>query len=297
MELRDIEIFLMLAEELHFGRTAERLYVSPARISQVIKAQERFIGAPLFERTSRAVRLTEVGRRLRDDLRPIHAGFQESLERARMASRGVSARLRVGLMPFNFSGLWPLWKAFQRQHPQWEVQVRLAHFQEPFGQLRRGEFDVFLAWLPVEEPDLTVGPTLFTDPRVLTVAEDHPLAVRTSATVEVLGDFPVSAGELKLDYWEEGYLPFQTRRGRTIERGLRARHADEMITAVGMGEIVMPFPSHVAEYWNLPGIRYLPMPDLAPLSYALIWRTESENDLIRALAATARDLGTLNLQT
>ena len=297
MELRDIEVFLVLAEELHFGRTAERLYVSPARISQVIKAQERFIGAPLFERTSRAVRLTEVGRQLRDDLQPIHAGLHKSLERARMASRGVNARLRVGLMPFNFSGIWPYWKAFQQRHPQWELQIRLAHFDEPFGQLRRGDFDAFVAWLPVEEPDLTVGPTLFTDPRVLTVAEDHPLAARTSAPLESLGDFQVSSGELKLDYWEEGYLPYRTPRGRTIERGLRATHADEMITAVGMGEIVMPFPSHVASYWNLPGIRYLPIPDLAPLSFALIWRTEAENDLIRALAATIRDLGTLDLRS
>ena len=58
MELRDIEVFLTLAEELHFGRTAERLHVTPARVSQAIKKQERAIGAALFERTSRVVRLT-----------------------------------------------------------------------------------------------------------------------------------------------------------------------------------------------------------------------------------------------
>lgn len=53
MELRDIEIFLALADELHFGRTAERLHVSQARVSQTIKQVERRIGAPLFARTSR----------------------------------------------------------------------------------------------------------------------------------------------------------------------------------------------------------------------------------------------------
>ena len=58
MELRDIEIFLTLAEELHFGRTAERLRISQARVSQSIKQQERRIGGALFERTSRSVRLT-----------------------------------------------------------------------------------------------------------------------------------------------------------------------------------------------------------------------------------------------
>ncbi|MFD0526058.1 LysR family transcriptional regulator [Kitasatospora arboriphila] len=61
MEFRDIEIFLVLAEELHFGRAAERLRVSQARVSQALKKQERRIGAVLFERTSRTVRLTDVG--------------------------------------------------------------------------------------------------------------------------------------------------------------------------------------------------------------------------------------------
>jgi DNA-binding transcriptional LysR family regulator len=68
VELRDIEIFLTLAEELHFGRTAERLHVSQARVSQAISKQERRLGVALFDRTSRRVTLTPVGRRLREDL-------------------------------------------------------------------------------------------------------------------------------------------------------------------------------------------------------------------------------------
>jgi hypothetical protein len=70
VEQRDIEIFLTLAEELHFGRTAERLHVSTARVSQTIKKLERGIGTTLFERTSRHVALTPIGRRLDDDKRP-----------------------------------------------------------------------------------------------------------------------------------------------------------------------------------------------------------------------------------
>ncbi|MFD9637391.1 LysR family transcriptional regulator [Streptomyces violascens] len=61
MERRDLEIFLTLADELHFGRTAERLHVSQARVSQTVKQLERRIGASLFERTSRRVQLTTIG--------------------------------------------------------------------------------------------------------------------------------------------------------------------------------------------------------------------------------------------
>jgi DNA-binding transcriptional LysR family regulator len=61
VELREIRTFLVLAEELHFGRTAERLRVTPSRVSQTIRTLERRVGGRLFDRTSRSVRLTPVG--------------------------------------------------------------------------------------------------------------------------------------------------------------------------------------------------------------------------------------------
>src|SRR5688500_9971630 len=96
VELRDIEIFLTLAEELHFGRTAQRLHVSQARVSQAIRAQERRIGATLFDRTSRAVTLTPIGKQLRDDLRAGYDTIQKGLATASESARGVSGTVRIG---------------------------------------------------------------------------------------------------------------------------------------------------------------------------------------------------------
>lgn len=295
VELRDIEIFLVLAEELHFGRTAERLHVSQSRVSQALKKQERRVGAALFERSSRSVRLTEVGRQLRDDLQPVYTGLHESLERAKLAARGVTARLRVGMMPFNFVDLHAYWRAFRARHSQWELQVRLLRFGDPFGRLRDGEMDVLVAWLPVEEPDFTIGPRLLVDPLVLAVSADHALAGRSSVSLESLGDFPQAGARGLPDYWEDTYLPFQTPRGRPIERSHFVTTADDLINLVGMGETVQSFPSHVTRYWGMPYMRWLPVRGQASLNFVLVWRTEAENDLIRALAATVRDLGTLQL--
>ncbi|MFC1437017.1 LysR family transcriptional regulator [Streptacidiphilus sp. N1-10] len=295
MELRDIEIFLTLAEELHFGRTAERLFVSPARVSQAIKAQERFIGAPLFERSSRTVRLTAIGEQLRAELGSAYAGVRGSIERARMAARGVTGQLRVQMMPVNFVDLHVYWKTFRARNPQCRLSVGLAGLEDPFSKLRNGEADVFVAWLPVEEPDLTVGPTLLTDPRLLAVADDHPLAGRTSVGVEELADFPHISAPLQLDYWEDAYFPFATPGGRALERVRPVVHTYEMVDLVTMGEIVQIWPTHVTRHWVLPNVRWLALPDFSPLSFALVWRTEAENDLIRALAATVRDVGTLEL--
>lgn len=293
MELRDIEIFLVLAEELHFSRTAQRLHVSQARVSQAIKKQERRIGADLFTRTSRTVRLTEVGRQFRDDLQPVYAGLNESLERARLAARGITAQLRVSLMPFNVVDLYPYWKAFRARYPQWGLQIRQVTYTDVFGQLRSGAMDVVVIWLPVEEPDFTVGPSLCTDSRILAVATDHRLAGRDSVPLELFADFPHGSALGLPDYWEDSYLPFHTPRGRAIERisSAAADTGDELINRVGMGEIIHAFPSHVTRYWGMSNIRWLPVPDMASMNFALVWRTEAENDLIRALADTVRDLG------
>ncbi|MFP3988983.1 LysR family transcriptional regulator [Streptomyces sp. E11-3] len=295
MELRDIEIFLVLAEELHFGRTAQRLHVSQARVSQAIKKQERRIGAELFTRTSRTVCLTEVGRQFRDDLQPVYTGLHDSLERARRAARGITAQLRVTMLPFNVVDLHPYWKTFRSRYPQWELQIRLATLTDVFGQLRSGAMDVLVAWLPVEEPDLTVGPTFCTDSRVLAVAADHRFAQRDSVPLELLAEFPHATALGLPDYWEGSYLPFHTPRGRPIERLIAVDNGDELISRVGMSEIIHPFPGHVTRYWGMPNIRFLPVPDMKDLTFVLVWRTEAENDLIRALADTVRDLGALRL--
>ncbi|MER7722027.1 LysR family transcriptional regulator [Streptomyces flaveolus] len=292
VEIRDIEIFLTLTEELHFGRTAARLHVSQARVSQAIKQQERRIGGALFDRSSRrSVRLTPLGQILRDDLRPVYAGLLSSLERARLAAQGVTATLRIGMMPFNLPDLHPHWRAFRARHPQWQLQVRPISYTDPFARLRAREMDALVAWLPVEEPDLTVGPILFRDPRVLAVSTDHELAERSSVSVEALADFPHATALHIPDYWEDAYLPFQTPRGKAVERVDSVTTPDELINLVGTGEIVHPFPAHVTRYWALSHIRWLALPDMPSLPYALVWQTERENDLVRALAEVVRGAG------
>jgi DNA-binding transcriptional LysR family regulator len=296
VELRDIEIFLTLAEELHFGRTAARLHVSTARVSQAISQQERRLGGALFDRSNRRqVRLTPLGRQLCDDLRPVYAGLRDSLERARQAAQGITATLRVGMLPFNIADLHLYWKTFRSRHPRWELQIRRAPFVDPFAGLRDGGLDVLIVWLPVEEPDLTVGPVLFTDSRLLAVSVEDELAARSSVSVETLADRPQATAPRMPDYWEDRYLPFQTPRGRSIERSQTVTNSDDLINLVGTGEIVHSFPAHVIGYWAMPHIRWLPIVDMPPLPYAMVWRTEAENDPIRALARTIRDLGPLDL--
>ncbi|MEU0564649.1 LysR family transcriptional regulator [Nonomuraea sp. NPDC005983] len=295
MELRDIEIFLTLAEELHFARTAERLRVTPARITKAIQKQERQIGAPLFERTPRAVRLTPLGRQLRDDLWPVYTGLQDGMRRAKLAAQGITGMLRVGMIPHNAHDLRRYWDTFCSRHPQWKLQIRIAPFVDPFAGLRRGDIDVLVAWLPVEEPDLTTGPVLFTDPRLLGVAADHELTRHATGSLEMLADFLHHDAPARPDYWADGFIPSHTPAGHRIERGPLARSTEEILSLVTTGETVSLFAHHMTRYYIRPDIAYLPVRDIDPLKFALVWSAEAENDMIRALAQTVRDLGSLDL--
>ncbi|MFD3329875.1 LysR family transcriptional regulator [Streptomyces sp. NPDC058701] len=92
----ELDCFLILAGELHFGRTAERMLLSRARVSQLVQRLERRVGAPLFLRTSRSVALTALGRQLRADLEPHHRGIARALERAAATARAADGVLHVG---------------------------------------------------------------------------------------------------------------------------------------------------------------------------------------------------------
>ncbi|MEU0009439.1 LysR family transcriptional regulator [Streptomyces sp. NPDC006314] len=293
VELRDIEIFLTLAEELHFGRAAERLHVSTARVSQAIKKQECSIGAELFARDSRNVRLTLLGEQLRDDLRLVHHGLTQSLERARLAARGKTGTLRVSLFPVNIQELRRYFETFRARHPQWELRLRMSTYADPFAQLRNGEADILVTWPAVQEPDLTVGPTLFSEPRTLAVDLEHPLARWSSVTLEEASDFQHVSTSPAPDHWMDHYVPEHTPHGRFIDRGAIVNIAEEIFMLVGMREAVALFPAHMARYYPRPDIAYLPVKGLEPLAYSLVWRTESENEMIRAFARVVSDLGLL----
>ncbi|GAA3586444.1 hypothetical protein GCM10022419_080780 [Nonomuraea rosea] len=169
----------------------------------------------------------------------------------------------------------------------------MSAYQDPFAQLRNGETDILVTWLPVEEPDLTVGPLLFAEPRVLAVAGDHALTRWSSVSLEAVGDFQHVVIESVPGYWFDHFVPELTPKGRLIDRTANVNNIEEVFMHTALGETVTLFPAHVSWYFPRPDIAYLPVKDMAALPYGLVWRSDAENDLIRAFARVVRDLGPL----
>ncbi|WP_229738378.1 LysR family transcriptional regulator [Isoptericola cucumis] len=293
VELREIEIFLNLAEELHFGRTAERLHVSVSRVSQSIRKSERMIGAPLFERTSRKVELTTVGEVLQAGLRPAYEGIGHAVSSASAAARRMSGTLALGFMGAQAHQLEPVLARFRARHPDAELRYHEVVFSDPFSALRRGDIDVLTTWLPVDEPDITVGPVLRTEPLRLLVAAGHPLAAAGRAQIEALAGLAIPAvrGDAPAS-WLDGVLLERTPAGREIPRGPAVTTYQEVLTLVAAGKVVCPVPDEGRRYFPWPGVVYLPLDGAAPVRWALVWRASDSTPLVRAFVAeTQRAMG------
>jgi DNA-binding transcriptional LysR family regulator len=292
VELRDIEIFLTLAEELHFGHTAQRLHVSQARVSQAIKAQERRIGAALFDRTSRAVALTPLGKQLRDDLRAGYDTIQNGLATASESARGVSGTVRMGVMGTVGHEIRDVIDLFRNRHPECDVALREIHFSDPFAALRAGELDLALLWRPVREPDLVNGSVLLTEGRVLAVWSGHELADRASVSMEDFGGRVfIDPGPNLPDYWIEALVPARTPSGRPIPRGPRVTTFHEVLTQVAAGECLTPLNEHVLRYYSHPGVVLVPVHDAPVTEWVLVWRKDVVSPRVQGFVETATQLG------
>jgi DNA-binding transcriptional LysR family regulator len=291
VELRHLRAFLVLAEELHFGRAADRLRVSQSRVSQLIRTFETIVGAELFTRTSRRVTLTPIGEQLRTRVQPAYTELQRAVDHMREAVGGISGELRLGIFiaPSGGPRLPAILSLFERRYPDCRVVLVDLDWREPLEPIRRGDVDIMATRFPIRQPDLTVGPVLSSDTRALAVADDHPLAKRPFVTVEDLADYVVAEVETLPPELLEAFTPSVTPSGRPIPHR-RVEGTLDNLALVARGEIVHATVTSLPNYVNYPGITYVPISDLPPSDSGLVWRASSETAMIRAFAAVAAEV-------
>ncbi|MDQ1595702.1 MAG: hypothetical protein QOH40_2258 [Arthrobacter pascens] len=190
MELRQVEAFLAVAEELHFGRAAEKLRMAQSPLSQTIRKLEKSLGAALFERNTRTVALTSAGHSFLPHARKILEQVDLGQRAVRADSGTIYGRLSIGFSgALNHKTLPPLTRALRHRHPQLDVTLHGGLLtQEALQQLIHGSLDLAFIGLPVDAPSLETR-TIAKEGLGATVPVDHPLAGRESIDLaELAGD-------------------------------------------------------------------------------------------------------------
>ncbi|MFI5706021.1 LysR family transcriptional regulator [Streptomyces xanthochromogenes] len=249
VEIRELESFLVLAQELHFGRAGERLYISQSRVSQLLRSLEGRIGAPLVERTSRRVSLTPLGESFLAGLRPAYDALRATVDEARAAARGLGEALRIGFQGTVDDDLGEAIARFGDRYPDCAIDIVEIPLSDPFGPLRREEMDCAVVLLPVTEDDLVLGPVFSRQPQTLAVSVRHPFAARESVSAEELADCRL----IRIDgsapeYWRQAQAPDLTPGGLPILSGPSVNTLQEGLSLAAANRGVMLLCRSTAEY-------------------------------------------------
>jgi DNA-binding transcriptional LysR family regulator len=291
VHVRDLRYFVTVAEELHFTRAAERLYVSQPALSKQVRALERQLGVELLRREPQGVTLTEAGAALLPHARRVLDAWSEgaaALEAARAAARGT---LVVGMSTSpGRGGLLPAIRSrFTAAHPDTVLRLRQVGWQDPTAGLADGDADVAFVWLPLPDAERYGWTVVAEEPRLVALAEAHPLASLSEIDFTDLREepflaLPTSAGPLR-DYW----LALEERGGRPPRIGAEIAGTEETYEALVAGLGVCLVAAGNAPLVTLGGVVTRPVRGLSPSRYALAWRREDAGrPLVRAYAEACR---------
>jgi DNA-binding transcriptional LysR family regulator len=176
MELRHLRYFIAVAEELHFGRAAERLCIAQPPLSQQIQQLERELGFALFHRTQRRVQLTEAGQIFLDEARQMMAHLEKAAQTGRRVARGETGWLGIGFVGTATYAVLPAALAlFRERYPDVALVLRELVSAKQAQALREKRIHIGLARPPLCEDDL-ISESLVREPLIAALPEKHPLA-------------------------------------------------------------------------------------------------------------------------
>jgi len=190
IDFRQLDLFVAVAEELHFGRAAARVGMAQPPFSQQIRRIERTLGAVLLDRTSRRVSLTPAGAALLIEARHLIARRDRAIDTVRRTSIGDAGTLRLGFSASAAVGLLPLVVRHVRQNmPGVTLLIDDRDGTDIPAALRSGALDAAIVRAPFSADGLIVE-TLLRDAFVAVLPVTHPLASEHEIAVEDLADSP-----------------------------------------------------------------------------------------------------------
>ena len=290
VHLRDLRYFTAVAEELHFRKAAERLFVSQPVLSRQIARLEQDLKARLFIRDRRSVQLTSAGEALLHRARHLLEDWDAATKEVTALARKEQSVLVIGLQTGVGRGmLHTLTQALNAI--QWRPELHQVAWNDATAGVEAGDCDAGFAWLGT-----TINPrcdyvVVAEEPIMLAVNSQHRLAGRRQASFaeisnEPLVALPESAKELR-SFW----LAEHARHGSPAPIACEAATADEALenVAAGTGSVFISAGNSVL--YAREGVHFLEVPDLPPARLAFLWRAGDTRDVIRVAASALQQRG------
>ncbi|TDD10302.1 LysR family transcriptional regulator [Nonomuraea deserti] len=292
MEIRWLEAFIAVAEELHFGRAAARLRLAQSPLSQTIRRLEKDLGVRLFDRSTRSVALTPAGQAF---LPHAHRVFEE-LELGRQSTRATAGEV-YGTVSIGFFGalnhltLPPLTRAVRQRYPEVTLSLTARVMtREGVEQLEQGGLDLAFVGLPISHSPVRTR-LIGREPIGAALSIDHPLAGQKAISL--------------VDLAEDGFITPPAAAGSALQEstlracvtaGFRPRVVQEItdaymiLTLVSAGVGVALVPSSVAGIMSSAAV-FVPLRDEPTyVDHALAWREDNPSPVLRAVLEVAEEV-------
>lgn len=292
IELRHLRYFIAVAEERHFGRAAKGLHIAQPPLSRQIAQLEAELGAELFDRATRPVRLTAAGVAFLEEARSIVNHSRRALERGRRSARGEQSRLSVAALPWSHNGILPsVAGTFCSRFPDARLDISTRGPPEQADAILKRLVDVGLTRPTAEHRELRIEP-LLEERMAVVLPERHPLARRSELSFEQLATEPlVSIPEDLAPSFVSRQTNEFARRGLTpsIVHQAPDAHAQIALVAAGVGLAL-----HLTPAPDLPrdGVVVVPLADDEVPTFPLVlaWRRDDRRELVGAFLDSARTI-------
>jgi DNA-binding transcriptional LysR family regulator len=290
MELRHLRYFVAVAEELHFGRAAQRLHIQQPPLSRQIQLLEAELGFSLFERSRRRVELTPAGTALLGRTRQVFDALDVAVHDARSASEGESGRLVIGYpSSLAYSGLPELLRAFRTRFPAVELSLRELPPGDQIDGLKAGNLDVGFVRTSLDDPTL-VAELVRRESLMVVLPDDHRLATRRNIPLPDLARepfvmFPRARGPAFFDQLmalcgAAGFAP------RIVHEAAQL----DIVSMVAAGFGVSIMPASMRNF-RRPGLAFRAIVGAPQVELLIVWRPQNLSPALHKFVDLVRIVG------
>ena len=282
MELRHLRYFVAVAEELNFSRAAQRLHIAQPALSNQIKTLETELGVQLLERTRRVTRLTEAGKTLLADARPLLADAQTAELHARGAQKGETGTIHIGYVLTTANvRLASIIKAFRHEYPGVMPDLAQLATGAQIAGLRSRKLDVGFVRPPVNAPELETQ-VIGKEKMVLAVSTDDPLArkKRHLKWQDLNGKTVLSVHPSVANYYYESFYAVCRHYNVKLTVGPYSQDIHSNLWLVSTGYGVTPITESAREFASS-SLALLDLPADGPTIQTLIaWRRDNTSPIL-----------------